>query len=237
MQGKKNYQEKLFINFQLSQYVPAENFYRRLKESLDLQWLYKSTKSYYGREGQQSIDPIVFFKLILVGYLENLNSDRKIIAHSKMRLDILFFLGYDLGEELPWHSTISRTRQLYGEEVFKELFSKLLSLCVNKGMLSGRRQAIDSAYIKANASMDSLVEKQIIEDGQHYLEELQHDDYGGEVEQHDNVMKDDRDNDTITRSRSKSTEEHHSRKAEEYKGMPKGKSLTNRTDGDEGEAS
>lgn len=157
MQGKKQYAEKLFTSFQLSSHVPADNFYRRLKESLDLQWLYKATAKYYGTEGQQSIDPVVFFKLVLIGYLENLNSDRKIIEHSKLRLDILFFLGYDLDEELPWHSTISRTRWLYGEEVFKELFSKVLSLCVSKGMLSGRRQAIDSAYIKANASMDSLV--------------------------------------------------------------------------------
>jgi transposase len=231
MQGKKQYQEKLFTSFQLSNHVPADNFYRRLKDALDLHWLYKSTKQYYGSEGQQSIDPVVFFKFILVGYLENLNSDRKIIEHSRMRLDILFFLGYDLDEELPWHSTISRTRSLYGEEIFKELFSKVLSLCVNKQMLSGRRQAIDSAYIKANASMDSLVEKQIIEDGEHYLDELQHDDYGKEVEQHDNVMKDDRDQDTITRSRSKSTEEHHQWKSEEYKGMPKGKSLS-KADGD-----
>ena len=230
MQGKKNYGEKLFLSFQLSQRVPTDNFYRRLKEALDLQWLYKSTKTYYGREGQKSIDPVVFFKLILVGYLENLNSDRKIIEHSKMRMDVLFFLGYDLDEELPWHSTISRTRGLFGEEVFKELFSKVLSLCVGKGMLSGRRQAIDSAYVKANASMDSLVEKEIIEDGKHYLDELRHDDYGKEVEQHDNVMKDDRDSDTITKSRNKSTEEHHSWKAEEYKGMPKGKAVSKSAD-------
>ncbi len=226
MQGKKNYGEKLFLSFQLSQRVPGDNFYRRLKSLLDLQWLYKATKKYYGTEGQRSIDPVVFFKLILVGYLENLNSDRKIIEHSKMRLDILFFLGYDLDEELPWHSTISRTRALYGEEVFKELFSKVLSLCVSKGMLSGRRQAIDSAYVKANASMDSLIEKQIIEDGEHYLDELRHDDYGREVEQHEGVMRDDRDSDTITRSRNKSTEQHHNWKGEEYKGMPKGKSLS-----------
>jgi IS5 family transposase len=147
-----------------------------------------------------------------------------------MRLDILFFLGYDLDEELPWHSTISRTRALYGEEVFKELFSKVLSLCVGKGMLSGRRQAIDSAYVKANASMDSLVEKEIIEDGEHYLDELQHDDYGREVEQHGNVMRDDRDSATITKSRSKSTEEHHNWKGEAYKGMPKGKSVSKTND-------
>ena len=234
MQGKKQYAEKLFTSFQLSDHVPPDNFYRRLKESLDLQWLYKSTQKYYGREGQQSIDPIVFFKVILVGYLENLNSDRRIIAHSKLRLDILFFLGYDLDEELPWHSTISRTRELYGEEVFKELFSKVLSLCVSKGMLSGRRQAIDSAYIKANASMDSLVEKDIIEDGEHYLLELRHDEYGREVEQHHSVMKDDRDSDTITSSRSKSTEQHHGWKGEAYKGQPKGKSVT-RTDAEDEE--
>jgi transposase len=226
MQGKKHLTEKLFLSFQLSQRVPADNFYRRLKDQLDLQFVYKSTKKYYGSEGQQSIDPVVFFKLILIGYLENLNSDRKIIDHAKMRLDILYFLGYDLDEELPWHSTLSRTRQLYGEEVFKELFSKVLGLCVQKGMLSGRRQAIDSAYIKANASMDSLVEKEIIADGEQYLHELQQDAQGNNIQQHDHVMQDDRDNDTITQSRSNSTESHHGWKATAYKTTPGGKSVS-----------
>ena len=233
MQGKKSYTEKLFTHFQLSDRVPEENFFRRLKGVLDLQWLYKATEQYYGSEGQQSIDPVVFFKLILVGYLENLSSDRKIVDHSRLRLDILYFLGYDIDEELPWHSTLSRTRQLYGEDVFKELFARVLGLCVSKGMLSGRRQAIDSAYVKANASMDSLVEKEIIEDGRQYLSELQHDEYGNPIEQHENVMKDDRDSDTISQSRKKSTDTHHGWKGEEYKNQPTGKSLTNRTDGND----
>jgi transposase len=112
MQGRKPHTEKLFSNFQLSERVPKDNFYRQLKEQLDLRYLYKATAKYYGREGQKSIDPLVFFKLILVGYLENLNSDRKIIEHARMRLDILYFIGYDIDEELPWHSTLSRTRQL-----------------------------------------------------------------------------------------------------------------------------
>jgi transposase len=67
MQGKKDHQEKLFVNFQLSNYVPADNFYRQLKKILDLDFLYKSTSGYYGKEGQKSIDPIVFMKLMLVG--------------------------------------------------------------------------------------------------------------------------------------------------------------------------
>ena len=63
MQGKKDYQEKLFLNFQLSNHVPAHNFYRRLKEVLDLRFLDKETASYYGGCGQKSLDPVVFFKL------------------------------------------------------------------------------------------------------------------------------------------------------------------------------
>ena len=155
MQGKKQFTEKLFTNFQLSDRVPADNFYRRLKEVLNLQWLYKATKQYYGTEGQQSIDPVVFFKLMLIGYLENLGSDRRIINTVSMRLDMLFFIGYDIDEPLPWHSTLSRTRQLYGEELFKQLFREVLKQCIDKGMVAGRRQVMDSVAVKANAVMDS----------------------------------------------------------------------------------
>ena len=156
MQGKKDYQEKLFSHFQLSERIPKNNFYSRLKGVLDLNFLYKLTKEYYGESGQKSIDPVVFFKLCLVGYLENLISDRKLIAHCSMRLDILYFIGYDIDEELPWHSTISRTRQLFPEPVFEEVFTKVLLLCVENGMVSGDTQTIDSAPVKANASMDTL---------------------------------------------------------------------------------
>jgi transposase len=172
MQGKKTYQEKLFVNFQLSDYVPVDNFYRRLKEQLDLRFIYPLTAEYYGTEGQKSIDPIVFMKLMLVGYLENLNSDRRIISTSRLRMDILYFIGYDLGEELPWHSTLSRTRQLYGEHVFTQVFKQVLKQCIDKGMISGRRQAIDGFFIKANASLDSMVEKEILDDVITYGKEL-----------------------------------------------------------------
>jgi transposase len=90
MQGKKHYTEKLFTSFQLSDHVPQDNFYRRLKEILNLHWLYKATEKYYGSEGQKSIDPVVFFKLILIGYLENLASDRRIMQTAGMRLDMIW---------------------------------------------------------------------------------------------------------------------------------------------------
>ncbi len=174
MQGKKQYQEKLFANFQLSERVPKNNFYRKLKEVLDLQFLYKLTRPFYGDSGQESIDPVVFFKICLVGYLENIISDRKLIMHCSMRLDILFFLNYDIDEPLPWHSTISRTRQLYTEKIFEEVFTKVLSMCVSKGMVSGHTQVIDSAPIKANASMDTLELKVPEEELDAYLLKVRH---------------------------------------------------------------
>lgn len=205
MQGRKNYQEKLYTNFQLSDRVPPDNFYRKLKETLDLRFLYKDTARYYGAEGQESIDPVVFFKLILVGYLENLGSDRRIINTAAMRLDILYFIGYNIDEPLPWHSTLSRTRQLYGEDIFKSLFKLVLKVCIDKGMVSGRRQAVDSALIKANASMDSIAEKEIMEDVDRFAEELRiNDDKGEKVDAY----------------KKKKVEEHHRWKEKAYKGQP-----------------
>ena len=174
MQGKKQYQEKLFTSFHLSQRIPDNNFYRQLYSCMNLDYLYPITKSYYGSCGQKSLDPVVFFKLCIVGYLENIISDRKLIDHCSMRLDILFFLGYDIDEELPWHSTISRTRQLFPEEVFEEVFTNIFKMCVEKGMVSGHTQCIDSAPVKANASMDSLELKVPAEDLESHLRKVRY---------------------------------------------------------------
>jgi len=117
---------------------------------------------------------MVFFKLCLVDYLEYLISDRKLILHCGIRLDILYFLGYDIDEELPWHSTISRTRQLFSESVFEEFFTKVLSMCIEKGMVSGHTQAIDFAPVKENASMGTLELKVPEEDLDAHLRKIRH---------------------------------------------------------------
>jgi transposase len=206
MQGRKSYQEKLYTNFQLSDRVPADNFYRKLKSTLDLRFVFDRTKRYYGTEGQESIDPEVFFKLILVGYLENLGSDRRIITTASMRLDILYFIGYDIDESLPWHSTLSRTRQLYGEDVFKELFRQVLRQCIQKGMVSGRRQAVDSVHVKANASMDSIAEKDVLQDADRFADEL--------------ALNDESKTRKTDIYKKKKVEEHHRWKKKAYKGQP-----------------
>lgn len=156
MQGRKTLQPKLFSYHNLADRIPKDNFYRRLKSVLDLRFVYQATKPYYGNCGQKSIDPSVFFRMCLVGFLENITSDRQLIQHISMRLDILFFIDHDLDDELPWHSTISRTREMLPDALFQELFERVLTMCVDKGMVSGKSQAIDSAPVKANASMESI---------------------------------------------------------------------------------
>jgi transposase len=220
MQGKKHYAEKLFTSFQLSDRVPEDNFYRRLKDVLDLRWLYKKTKKYYGSEGQKSIDPVVFFKLTLIGYLENLGSDRRIMQTAQMRMDMLYFLGYDIDEQLPWHSTLSRTRQLFGEDVFKDLFRKVLSKCIEKGMVAGKRQAVDSVPIaigiKTNASMDSFVKKEVLNDAEKYAAEL----HAADEDENEDKPQD---NHTVSANKNKSVQQHHAWKEKAYKGMPGGR--------------
>ena len=146
-------------HFRLSERVPPHNLYRRLAELVDWSFLYTETQALYSYTGQPSLDPVVFFKLVLVGRLENLVSDRRLVEHCALRLDILLFLGYEVDEELPWHSTISRTRQLFPAAVFERLFDHVFAQCVARGLVAGDTQVVDSAPVKANASLASLCEK------------------------------------------------------------------------------
>ncbi|SMB79586.1 transposase IS4 family protein [Hymenobacter roseosalivarius DSM 11622] len=159
MQGHKHFTDKASPQFRLSERVPRYNLYHRLRELLDWDFLYHETQLLYGATGRPSLDPVVFFKLLLVGRLENIISDRRLVGQCALRLDILYFLGYEVDEDLPWHSTISRTRQRYPTALFERLFDWVFAQCVAQGLVAGERQAIDSAPVKANASLDSLQEK------------------------------------------------------------------------------
>jgi transposase len=93
-QGHQQFVDKVVLRFRLSERVPKQNLYRRLAELLDWDFLYKQTQALYSHTDQPSLDPVVFFKLLLVGRLENLVSDRRLIEHCSLRLDILYFFGY-----------------------------------------------------------------------------------------------------------------------------------------------
>ena len=90
MQGKKTFEPKIFYELSLDRLVPEDDFYRKINSELQLGFLYKATSHYYGNCGQDSIDPVVFFKILLVGYLNNVSSDRALLRFCSDSLAIAF---------------------------------------------------------------------------------------------------------------------------------------------------
>jgi len=205
MQGKKKNPPKLFYNFSLEEYIPADNFYRILKQNLDLSFVHEETKNYYSHTGRPSLDPEVFFKCMIIGYLENKCSDRALERMVQMRLDLKYFIGYDLDEATPDHSTFCRTRKRIPVEVFEKVFSSILLKCVEAGMVKGKTQSFDTAYINANASLDNLEEiKMIDRDPDEYLKEVLSQDEEGGIELAKNrAAKSQRDLEKLTEVRRK----------------------------------
>lgn len=101
MVGKRKQFNKNSLSIAIEDYIPKHNLYRCLKQVLDLGFLYDMVKPYYGKCGQKSVDPVVFFKLQLIAHFENICSERALIKKSQLRLDILHFLNYNIGERLP----------------------------------------------------------------------------------------------------------------------------------------
>lgn len=108
MQGKKVFKPKLFCNFNLFDAVADDNFYKVLSSKLDLEFVRELTRECYSHTGRPGLDPVVFFKIVLIGYLENKCSDRAVERMVQNRLDLRLFIGYDIDEAVPDHSTICK---------------------------------------------------------------------------------------------------------------------------------
>ncbi|SFF30802.1 IS1182 family transposase [Spirosoma endophyticum] len=146
-------------NTSLIKLVPTQHFYQQLLEAVDFSFIRPFFEPFYSTIGRPSIDPLVFIKLLLVKHFENITSDRKLLELANLHLGIRSFLGYGLEHPLPWHSSLTRTRQRIPVSVFEACFTQVVGLCIQKGLVSGHTQVIDSAYIKANASMSRLKPK------------------------------------------------------------------------------
>jgi transposase len=156
MQGIKQRTPKLFYQFTLGDLVPTDHVYRRIEQRLDLSFLYQQTRSLYGTQGQKSIDPVVFFKFCLLGYFNNITSDRSLHRYCSDSIAARWFLGYDIDEPLPVHSTISRTRQLFGTELFEQVFCQVLALCVEAGLVEGEPFGPRALHRPASLSIRAL---------------------------------------------------------------------------------
>src|SRR5215211_7422833 len=144
------------IRVSLNDLVPPGHFYRHLEHTRNLAFVRGLVSEVYAEIGRPSIDPVVFFKLQLILFFEGLRSERQLLRVATDRLSLRWYLGYDLAEPLPDHSSLTRLRERYGLDTFRRFFEAIVAQCVAAGLVWGEELYIDATKVAANASLDSL---------------------------------------------------------------------------------
>jgi transposase len=158
MMGKSQQVEpKLFYHdFSLESRIPQDHVLRKIKRLIDFTFIRSQVEYLYGVNGHASVDPAVILKLLFISIYYNIKSERALMEQLPLRLDWLWFCGYDLDDQTPDHSVLSKARRRWGPEAFSEFFAIVLGQCINAGLVDGTTVHIDSSMINANASMASL---------------------------------------------------------------------------------
>lgn len=148
---------KLFYsNLSLDSRVRQDNPLRQIKALIDFDFVRAAVKPLYGRRGNPSVDPVVLMKLMLLLVLENIRSERELMARMSERVDWMWFCGYDWDDPIPDHSVISKARRRWGVGVFTELFQQVLGQCVEADLVDGRLLHVDGSILAADAAKSSV---------------------------------------------------------------------------------
>ena len=139
----------------LEDLVPPDHFYRHLERSLDLAFVRDLVREAYADAGGPR-STVVFFKLQLILFFEGLRSERQLMRDVADRLSLRWYLGYDLTESFPDHSSLTRIRERYGLGVFRRFFEAIVELCLQAGLVWGKELYIDATKIAADAALTSL---------------------------------------------------------------------------------
>jgi transposase len=158
MQGCKSVEAQIFYQISLEQLVPQDHLVRRLNKAVEFDWVRTATAQYYSHTGKPSIDPVVIAKMLVLGFLYNIGSERQLMREIQVNLAYRWYLGYDLDEQIPNHSVLSKARRRLGTEFFEQIFSYALELCRQAGLVEGSNLLMDSTSVSANASLSSVTE-------------------------------------------------------------------------------
>jgi len=151
------FQNKLFITgFNLEERLRKDHILRKISEKIDFDFIYKEVKETYGINGNVSVPPPVILKMMLLLVLYNVRSERELMLTIPERLDWLWFLGYDLDDEIPNHSVLSKARFRWSVPVFKSFFECIVWQCVVAGLVDGSKLFTDASLIYADASNNSV---------------------------------------------------------------------------------
>src|SRR6185436_585460 len=167
MLGHKAREFKQHKSISLEDLVPDDNFYRQVERSIDLSFVRALADEFYSSIGRPSVDPVVFFKLQLIAFFEGIRSERQLMETVNLNLAHRWFIGYDLGEPIPDHSSLSKIRERFGLEVFQLFFEHIVELCIEADLVWGEELYFDSTKVQANANIDGMIDRAKDEAKQH----------------------------------------------------------------------
>ena len=160
MNQQPRFETKWYYGLSLDRLVPEDHLLRQISNAVDFSFIRPLCRPFYSHTGRPSVDPVVLFKMLLIGYLYGITSERRLARELSLNLGYRWFLGYDFDQPTPDHSVLSKARARFGPEVFETFFRRSIDLCRDAGLLEEGPVYVDSTLIQASAAVDSLVPRE-----------------------------------------------------------------------------
>lgn len=153
--GRRNRnQGQLFYEFCLDDVVPDDHLVRKIRGVLDLSWVYAALAPYYSETGRPSIDPVLMIRMLIIGYVFAIRSERQLCREVQVNLAYRWFCDLGLEDTLPDHSAFSRARneRFRESDLFRRIFERVVETCIGAGLVGGEGFAVDASLIEADAN-------------------------------------------------------------------------------------
>ena len=209
MMGHHSRSESLFYYFRIEDQVPENHLLRLIDRYVSFDFVREKLHDSYSDTGRPSIDPEVLLRILLLGYLYGITSERKLLEELRMHLAWRWFTGLGFDQEIPHHSTFSKNRHGRFQEsnLFQELFERIVEQCIAVGLVEGEQMSVDGSFIMANANHHSRIPREELAEAakvnygaRKYLQELERENGAGEpVHQQDKVSTTDPDSTYLTK--------------------------------------
>jgi transposase len=166
MMGQHDRSEALFYYFRLEDQVPETHLLRLIERHISFAFVRERLKQSYSETGRPSIDPELLLRILLIGYLYGITSERKLVEELRMHLAWRWFTGLGFDQEIPHHSTFSKNRhgRFQESKLFEQLFERIVKQCVEVGLVRGKELSVDGSFIEANAAKESRIPREQLAD-------------------------------------------------------------------------
>src|ERR1700691_2741086 len=162
MMGQHSRSEALFYYFRVEDQVPETHLLRLIDKHISFAFVREKLKESYSDTGRPSIDPELLLRILLIGYLYGITSERKLVEELRMHLAWRWFTGLGFDQEIPHHSTFSKNRhgRFQESKVFEHLFQEIVARCLEAGFVEGNNLSVDGSFVEANASKESRIPRE-----------------------------------------------------------------------------